>query len=550
LPQNPDQSQPGGRQSPAPARDRPRLGRAVATLIDWRAVSGAFGVVRMLGDAEQPRGLTVDGRLRTGRLAGLTMGGAIWVLSWPIMVESALNSLVGLTDTTLAARLPEGEAATDAIGGASYMMWFIGLIIMAMGVGATALISRSMGKGRLAVANAALGQTLLLAVTIGGATGAFIALIAPYLPAIIGLSPEAAPMFTQYMRIIAAGVPFMGILFAGIACARGAGDSVRPLHAMVLRNVVNIFVSFALCGVDIGYTTVTDDGPVTTTLLRNPFEFDLGVLGIALGTVIGDAVGAGVILWMAGRGVWGIRLRRARILPHWHTVRRLVRLGVPNFLETLGMWFGNFLILLIVGRLALDAAGGMVGSHIVAIRIESFSFLPGFAMGMAAATLAGQYLGAGSPGRAIRAVLICALIGGGFMGFIGLLFVLFPRAITGTLTQVPSHLEQVPILLIICGVVQVPFGLGLVFRSALRGAGDVRVVMLLTWITTYLIRLPLAWVLSGVVIPLPGGGEIANPLGLEPSLSRLWIAMCAELFIRGIIFTVRFGQGTWIAAKV
>ncbi|MFG0285443.1 MAG: MATE family efflux transporter [Phycisphaerales bacterium JB039] len=524
--------------------------RAVATLIDWRAISGVMGCARILGQAEQATGLTADGRLRTGRLAGLTMGGAIWVLSWPILVESALNSLVGLTDTTLAARLPEGEAATDAIGGASYMMWFIGLIIMAMGVGATALISRSIGKGRVAVANAALGQTLVLAVTVGGATGAFIALIAPYLPAVIGLSPEAAPLFTEYMRIIAGGVPFMGILFAGIACARGAGDSVRPLHAMIVRNIVNIGVSFALCGVDLGYTTMTDDGPVTTVFLRNPFEFNLGVFGIALGTVIGDAVGAGVILWMAGRGVWGIRLRRARIAPHWHTIRRLVRLGVPNFLETLGMWFGNFLILLIVGRLAVGAAGGLVGSHIVAIRIESFSFLPGFAMGMAAATLAGQYLGAGSPARAIRAVLICAGIGGGFMGFIGLIFILFPYPLTAALTEVPAHLEQAPKLLFICGLVQLPFGLGLVFRSALRGAGDVRVVMILTWTTTYLIRLPLSWLLSGVVIPLPGGGEIPNPLGLEPSLSRLWIAMCAELAIRGAIFSLRFAQGTWTRAQV
>ena len=57
-------------------------------------------------------GLTPDGRLRSGRLAGLSMRGAIWMLSWPILVESLLNSFVGLTDTYLSAALVNGEAAT------------------------------------------------------------------------------------------------------------------------------------------------------------------------------------------------------------------------------------------------------------------------------------------------------------------------------------------------------------------------------------------------------------------------------------------------------
>ena len=112
-------------------------------------------------------GLTPDGRLKSGRLAGLNMRAAIWALSWPILIESMLNSFVGLTDTYMSAALPNGQVATDAIGGASYIVWFISLIIMSLGVGATALISRSVGAGRLAVANAALAQTLVLAAISG-----------------------------------------------------------------------------------------------------------------------------------------------------------------------------------------------------------------------------------------------------------------------------------------------------------------------------------------------------------------------------------------------
>src|SRR5262249_41051282 len=121
-------------------------------------------------------GLTPDGRLMAGRLAGLSMRRAIWVLAWPIFVQAFLQSLVGLVDTVLAAGV--SDAATDAIGGASYIIWFVGVVVMAIGVGATAVISRAVGGRRLAVANAALGQAMILAVAAGLVVGLLLAITA------------------------------------------------------------------------------------------------------------------------------------------------------------------------------------------------------------------------------------------------------------------------------------------------------------------------------------------------------------------------------------
>ncbi|HBS29934.1 MAG TPA: hypothetical protein DEB06_10920, partial [Phycisphaerales bacterium] len=158
-------------------------------------------------------------------------------------------------------------------------------------------------------------------------------------------------------------------------------------------------------------------GKVTRrVLVHNPFDFDWGVRGVAWGTFIAWIVGGVMITVMLARGSHGVRLRARRLRPHWHTLRRLVRVGMPNFLETLGMWFGNFLVVLFVGWMAIP---GALGAHIVTIRIEAFSFLPGFAMSLAAATLAGQYLGAGSPRLARVAVNRCMLVAGAFMGVVG-----------------------------------------------------------------------------------------------------------------------------------
>ena len=214
------------------------------------------------------------------------------------------------------------------------------------------------------------------------------------------------------------------------------------------------------------------------------------------------------------------------------------------------MWIGNFLILLMVGWLSAQASGGGLGAHIVAIRIEAFSFLPGFAMGMAAATLAGQFLGAGSDAHARRAVWRCSLIGMAVMGSLGLCFVLFPGRIVGVFTPQPVHLELAPHLIMIAGFFQVPFAIAIVTRAAMRGAGDVRVVMVITWVTTYLVRLPLAYALSGVDIPLGDGQVFENPFVSEPSLFGLWLGLCIEMGIRGCVFLARFLHGGWTRVRV
>jgi putative MATE family efflux protein len=491
--------------------------------------------------------LSTDGKFRKGRLAGLSMNQAIWILAWPVVTESFLNSFVGLVDTALSASLEQGEAATDAIGGASYIMWLIGLIIMALGVGATALISRSVGKGRLGVANTVLGQTFTLSACSGVIVGVGIWLLVPIVTKALNMSEQASEFFSQYMSIIAMGVPAASILFGMIACSRGAGDSISPLKAMIARNIVNILMSWGLSG-------------ITIYNLTSPLGLDMGIAGIACGTVAGDIVGAWYITHMARTGKWSIRLKLIRMKPHILTIQRLFRLGIPNFLETFGLWVGNFVIILFVGFLTLQLdQDGLLGAHIIGIRSAAFSFMPGFGMGIAAATLAGQYLGMKRPDLAKQAVFRCTMIATTIMGAIGIAFILIPQQITALLSEQELHTQIVPKLLIICGIVQIPFAISIVFRSAMRGAGDVKFVMGLTWTATYIIRLPIAYILSGVDIPIPemfGGGVIENPdlltsvFGVEPGLTALWIGLCSEMLLRGVLFAARFFQGGWLKAKV
>lgn len=536
------------------------MGAGPSVLLDRAAVDPTeeCAPVATLVRASEAGGITADGRLKSGKLAGLSLSSAIVVLSWPVFAESVLNSLVGLTDTILAAGMNDGGAAADAVAAASYGLWFVGLVVAAIGVGATALVSRATGAGRKAVSDAAVGQTMLLALTVGVVVGVGVALLAHPIAMLLHLPPATAEAFRWYMWICSSGVVTNSILFGGIACSRGAGDSLRPLLVMILVNVINMSLSWVLSGVDLKWSSISGGVVTSHVLLHNTLGFNLGVKGIALGTVIAELVGAMVMLVMLSRGSPGVTLRARRMKPHWHTLARLWRVGWPNFLETAGMWAGNFAIIIMIGWLNATSSG-LLGSHLVAIRIESFSYLPGFAFGAAAATLAGQYLGAGAPELARRAVWRCAWGSSIFMGAMGLVFIFMPQTVVGLISSQAQHLEQTPKALFITGMIQVPFALSLVFRQALRASGDVGAAMWISWVTTYLMRLPLAYALTGTRIPLPGwlgGGTIDNPFPdswsdqLGGPLAAVWVALCVELVIRAAMFTGRFMQGHWARRRV
>ena len=245
----------------------------------------------LVGASETSSGDRGDRVIKSGKLKGLSMRAAIWVLAWPVIAESFLNAMVGLVDTTLAASL--SVEATDAVGAASYFAWLIGLLGMALGVGVTAMVSRAMGRGRMAIANAALGQSALIGLLGGAVVGVLLFALAPMVAVLVSLKGDTAREAIVYLRILAVSVPMQTWLVCGIAGARGAGDAMSPLWMMTGVNLVNIVASFVLSGTDLGYTAQDAAGVVTTTtLIRNPFGMDMGLAGIAWGTVIAWTAGA------------------------------------------------------------------------------------------------------------------------------------------------------------------------------------------------------------------------------------------------------------------
>ncbi len=455
---------------------------------------------------------------RADRLAGLSLPRQVALLAvWPFL-ELLLNALVGLVDTALAGRI--SEVALDAIGVAAYIGWLVGLLHGAVGTGAAALIARSVGANKRNMADAALGQALLLAAVWGFVTAGLVALMAPWIAQLFRLSPDTSVLVVTYLRILSLGAGLGAVMIVGNAALRAAGDTRTPFVTMIVVNVVNVGVSVLLTF-----------GPA-------PWGGH-GVAGIAVGTAVAWAVGAVLVLGVLMRGRAPLTLYRRRLKPRWVVARRIVKVGLPSLVENSGMWIGNAIIGGMVGTLMLQSGmDGLMGAHVIGIRIESLSFLPGVAVGIAAATLAGQHLGRGDAKRAAQAIHLCWAVAATLMGLMGFVFFFAPEGLARLMApgddMAAVRASAVP-LLKICGPIQVFFATYLVLSQALRGAGDTKGPMVMTYLSTFLVRLPLAWLL-------------AFPLGY--GLTGMWFGLCGELIVRGLLYAWHFQRGRWKAVKV
>jgi putative MATE family efflux protein len=448
------------------------------------------------------------------------------LLSLPVLAEHALHIVVGMTDTYIANNLREtrgligadltdahavNAAAGAAVGSVTYMLWFIGLIVTAIGTGSTAIIARAIGGRHRRLANKVCGQSILAASVAGVGLGVFIWFAATPIAQLLDLPPDAAAYFAMYMRFLAFGAPFAVLMFTANACLRGAGDTLTPAIAMITVDIVNLILS--------------------TTLAWGLWGLpQMGFAGIAIGTSVAYVCGGllQLTVLLVGRG--GIQLFLHRLKPEALTLKRILRIGIPAGGEGVLMWLSNFVVLRVVN----DLGNVQATAHNLAIRIESLSYMSGFAIAVATATMVGQSLGGKDPLRAKRFAWLGYALGGSVMVSLGIAFAFAGASFARVFTDDPDVIKGAAMCLFLTGFIQVGFAAAAIFGYALRGAGDTRAVMILN--------------LASIVLLRCGGVLVLSYLGT--TLAQIWLVLCGELLIRGVLMFLRFASGKWQHVKV
>jgi multidrug resistance protein, MATE family len=442
--------------------------------------------------------------------------GAIWLLAGPLMANSAVQSVLNLTDTWFVSRL--STTATAAMSAIYWVVLCAIILLGGVGMAVQTFAAQAHGAGRYARAAQTTWSGLyasLLSVPLFVAIG----LLGAPLLAALHLDPQVQQLALAYWwpRLVAGG-PLGLLVWSLTGFFNGIGRSRLTLVVTLVMALANVpFNQFFM------------------------FELGLGIAGSAWGTVAAEVAGLAVALAF----FLGARTRR-RYRSHltWRrpAIRRQFAVGVP-----MGLGITADLLGLALFQLMLVSVSTVAGASTqIVMMLTSIAYLPGLGIGMAGTTFVGQAVGAHDPDWARRVGDAIIRLAAGFMGVIGIVLALASPWLLPLFVNAadPRAAEVVALgsrLIWLAACYQAFDGLNVGSNFCLRGAGDVRVPALIVAVLSWLVWVPLAhsatfargagWV---DFLPQFGYGAIGG-----------WAASVAYVVVLGSSLWWRWRSGAW-----
>ena len=440
----------------------------------------------------------------------------LW-LAWPLFLEQILSTLVTLADNAMVGSL--GVNATAAVSISNSFIFLLNGVVIAMGVGLTAYVARSVGAKDYEAAKAYIRHAFLLLLFIGLPMALIVTVLHRQIPMWMGADAEylddaaAYVLITSIFRIFTMAMMVLGSVF------RGRGDTKTPLYLNILTNILNVVGNYLL----IYPNHTVHIGPISIPMIGA----GMGVRGAALSTGFSWFIGGSMlaIMLFKKKDPTQISLRDS-FKPDMALIKRVVKLSIPAMLERLCMSSAGIFVTKSIATLGTVA----VAANSVYLNAESISYMPAFAFATAATTLVGQALGAGKPALAKKYTWSTIQIGCGLMVLAGIGLYVFDEPLVRIITQDAAAVALAAQCLRITAFVQPVQAGAWIFAGALRGAGDTKWPFYITAICNWGIRT------LGAVLCIR-----VFHLGLPAAV----LCTCLDNTGRCILTFLRFQSGKW-----
>lgn len=433
------------------------------------------------------------------------------LLAGPSLVENLLQTMLSVFNMLFVGQL--GKEAIAGVGLGTQLTFFLQVAFMGLAVGNTALVARAIGAGDKRMAERVAKQSLTIAIVLGLGIGLVTLLAADAIVGVMGAEPQVNALASSFLRIIGLFAFVMGVMFIGSGTLRGAGDTFTPMLITGFINIINILIAYTLIFGNFGFPRV-------------------GALGSAIAITASSTIGALLIAYvlfkrnkvlpLTWRGDWGF---------HRDVIARILNIGLPSAAEQIVFQVG----FLMFAAMAVSLGTANYAAQQVAFTISNFSIMPAFAFGVAATTLVGQNLGAKNPERAEQSAYQALKHGTLWMIVMGIAFLIWREPLVRLFTPDAEVWAPAQMCLTFIALGQPFMSVSIIFASALRGAGDTRATLAVTFIGIWLIRVALGYALG-----------IALGLGLF----GMWIAWFADFVVRSVLFAARFRTGRWKTLRV
>jgi len=303
----------------------------------------------------------------------------IFTLAWPTMLEQLMQTAVQYIDVAMVGSL--GTDATAAVGATTTVNWLIGSTVSALSVGFLAFISQAEGAGRRNDTKKASAQAVLAVLVVGTLFTVITLSLSGVVPTWMQVDKPIRKLASQYFFILY--TPMLAraatIIFGTIL--RAVGDTKTPMRVGIIVNIVNVVLNFFLIY------------PTRTVKISSYEIFIPGagmkVIGAALASAIAFLVG-GICLTVAFFKSEKVSPKGFSIKPDKAILKPCLKVAFPNALQRFGTSLGYVAFASMVNSLGEIATA----AHTIANTVESAFYIPGYGMQTAAATLAGNAVGA------------------------------------------------------------------------------------------------------------------------------------------------------------
>ena len=368
---------------------------------------------------------------------------------WPNMVAMLATALAAVAETTYVGRL-----GVPALAGMALVFPMVMLQMMlsggAMGGGVSSAVSRALGAGDTARANALAVHALWIGLGAGVMTSLLMLSFGPAVYAGLGGRGEALAQAVAYSNVAFLGSIGVWLLNTFASVLRGSGNMVVPSATFLVVSAAQVLIGGAL---GLGW------GPLPR----------LGMPGVAAGQVIAFSAGAAYLYYVLSAGRSKLRLSVRATPLHRDLLRDILKVGALACISPLQ----SVLTILILTRLVAQFGPNALAGYGIGARLEFLLVPIAFAIGVASVPVVGMAIGAGLVARAKRVAWTAAALATAVLGLLGLVLAIAPDLWTRLFTQESAVVASAALYFRWAGPFYGLFGLGLCLYFSSLGAGKV-----------------------------------------------------------------------------
>ncbi len=416
----------------------------------------------------------------------------IMEFSVPMLIGNIAQQLYNTADSVIVGHYV-GDNALAAVGSASPILNLLLALFVGIATGAGIIVSQSFGAKDRERLSKGIGNCIALTFI----ATVFIMIVGPIItmPMLHLLdTPESIiDWCADYLNIYFLGI--IGFFFYNMLSGilRGLGDSVSALGFLLLAAALNVVLDLVFVG-----------------------GFNMGVPGVALATIISQAISAVFCFIKLMKMSEHFDLNRSTVKLDKHVAMRIITIGVPSGITQAIMSMS----MMVVQSLTNSMGEMVIAANVIIMRVDGFAMMPNFTFGQAMSVYTGQNVGAGKWDRVQKGVRQGSILAQSVSIVLVALILFLNKYLFAIFTDTVELIELAGQMMNIMAVGYIAVSVTQVLGGVMRGCGNTVTPMWISILTTVALRVPVAYVMAY----LSRSPEFPNghPFALSISMLVAW----------------------------